>query len=694
MAAPVEVGLSVDADGAVSGTKKAQGAMEDLDDVLDDVAASGEATSQTFDDVQESALSASKGMEGLESEAEGGARSMDQLRGSAEQGARSMDELGAESMDAAADVDRSMKGMASSSEVAESSLRDLSQAQTRARGTTGSLGSSASSTAAQLSVDLTQSAQDAAFGIENLAASAPFLTEQFTRLQSQTGGTTGALSALFSALKGPTGVIAAFTLLLTFKDQIIGFFTDAGDSAEEAAGKVDRLKSAAEELITVDLGLETRDIESLDEARRLVEEMDAEIAEIESLQALSEDLPDLSDELNAGVALEQIGSVRTLLADTELTIEDLKAAAEGRNEPLKAMVELVQDELDGRGKALDNLRTQRDTLEASITEAETLRSVYDRLPDDLKEGNEELQEFDRRTVEAAKALKRISLPAGSPLEGPIGPEGGPSVPGISTEDFRLQTIEEVEGTIKGLEQSLQTMDLSSKVEEQTRRVVDSLKRMKEEMMLARGEAIDLGPAIERGLADSIATAAQAIGEGESVAKAVLNTLASLAQRVGQMMIAFGTASLGLRSLITNPFAAIGAGAALVALGAAAKNAISSEVDAATSGAPTPSRRDGNLEGGGRMTGTLNVPGRRTGGAVEEGQLYQTHGLGDREYFMPATDGAIVTEGAMKAATESASSRRRVDVRTDNRMSIDVNEPDLFELRTRLNEVENEISQLT
>jgi hypothetical protein len=83
-------------------------------------------------------------------------------------------------------------------------------------------------------VDLTQSAQDAAFGIENLAASAPFLAEQFGRVRRQTGSFTGALGDIGSALMGPTGVIAGFTLLLTYKDSIISFFSNIEENTEDA----------------------------------------------------------------------------------------------------------------------------------------------------------------------------------------------------------------------------------------------------------------------------------------------------------------------------------------------------------------------------------------------------------------------------------------------------------------------------
>jgi len=149
-------------------------------------------------------------------------------------------------LEAADGAQRLSQSIVRGAERAEGSLKSLAAQQTRVRGTTFSLGSSASSAASQLSVDLTQSAQDAAFGLENLAASAPFLQEQFGRVKRQAGSFTGALADIGSALMGPTGVIAAFTLLLTFKDEIISFFGDITDKLTESSTKFEEFQDTIE----------------------------------------------------------------------------------------------------------------------------------------------------------------------------------------------------------------------------------------------------------------------------------------------------------------------------------------------------------------------------------------------------------------------------------------------------------------
>lgn len=96
-----------------------------------------------------------------------------------------------------------------------------------------------------------------------------------------------------------------------------------------------------------------------------------------------------------------------------------------------------------------------------------------------------------------------------------------------------------------------------------------------------------------GLADSIGTAF-ATGDWDNMGNELLAAIGGLAQQFGATLISMGTAALALRILIKNPFTAIAAGIALVALGAAATAAASKQVSAATGG--------GSGGGGGGSTG--------------------------------------------------------------------------------------------
>lgn len=85
-------------------------------------------------------------------------------------------------------------------------------------------------------------------------------------------------------------------------------------------------------------------------------------------------------------------------------------------------------------------------------------------------------------------------------------------------------------------------------------------------------ALDIGPLISQSMADMVGSFAESIGSmaaGASgindVGAIILSGVAAIAGSLGKAMIAFGFASEALRELIKNPYTAIAAGIALVAL---------------------------------------------------------------------------------------------------------------------------------
>ncbi|WP_312364047.1 hypothetical protein [Sphingobacterium sp.] len=97
--------------------------------------------------------------------------------------------------------------------------------------------------------------------------------------------------------------------------------------------------------------------------------------------------------------------------------------------------------------------------------------------------------------------------------------------------------------------------------------------------------------MKQGLVDIISNSMEALGEAiatggnilGAIGKSLLSTLGSLAQQIGKQMIAFGVAGIALQNLIKNPYLAIAAGAALVALGAIASASVNKSVSSVTGG---------------------------------------------------------------------------------------------------------------
>lgn len=529
----------------------------------------------------------------------------------------------------------------------------------------------ASSNASQVIFSTGDAIQDAQFGLRGAANNIAFVAESFAELQRQSGGTRTAFQGLFAALKGPAGLILGLQALLALGPQIVDFFDSFIGGAEDAEKASERLNDALDDVFD----FQDADLEEIDAAIEKTEQRLNELRLGPGALAAEQVFP--------ANPVEQIQTAIETLDELDSQDVSILPGSENIQEIVRS-VEAVENPAENARRAL--VAVLRDFRERS---PQTLDEI-----DNLEAGLERLQKKRKQVateVEARNALSRAGVTLLQEEEKQI----NKNAKAIENRVGALQTLNEV--TAANPSFSFEGLDefLKGNAEKQARRMQEELKALRAQMGKTEQQALDLGPALEQGLADSIASTAQAVGQGKSVAKALLNTLASLAQQVGKMMIQFGTAALGLRNLISNPALAIAAGASLVALGAAAKQAIGSEIDSATGGggAPGGPGSERTAEGGGEIGAEVDAPGRRRGGPVRAGQLYQTHGLGQREFFRPATDGQIVTAGGMRAAAgESGGGAQRVE--TDHQVSVEVNDPNLFDLRQQLNELDSDVSELT
>lgn len=110
------------------------------------------------------------------------------------------------------------------------------------------------------------------------------------------------------------------------------------------------------------------------------------------------------------------------------------------------------------------------------------------------------------------------------------------------------------------------------------RYAESLKEINE-MTLELGGIITNGIT---GLASSIGEAF-ASGNFENIGSGLISAMGEMISQFGEMLVASGMAALALKLLIKNPLTAIAAGAALIALGAAATAAAQKTVDKTTGG---------------------------------------------------------------------------------------------------------------
>jgi hypothetical protein len=354
-------------------------------------------------------------------------------------------------------VEKEMRETATASERAEQGIREAGGSVDRFSGQAETMRSSASAAASNLGFELTQAAQDVKFGMAGLANQIPLITEQFTQLQAKTGGTRGALSALFSALKGPAGIIGAFTLLLTFKDEIIGFFADTEEAAEGA-------KDAAED---VDSVLRNRLSQLADE--RDLEEVNQIISRIQSrIEELQETDASVDEKITIGFQTEEGEFVPSEeIAPGEIPEGAQQVTAQQR-------IEQLQTELK-------NVRSERQQIRKEVGRANALRRTGVELSEDeadaAEDQSEELQEILKDLELSVEVQRRL---------GEVLPEAG--------------DLEVVEGRIEAVRDALQDIaeeqdiDINSEEVQRLRRRLNALLVKKQQLEAPPDEtAVDPGP---------------------------------------------------------------------------------------------------------------------------------------------------------------------------------------------------------
>ncbi len=460
-------------------------------------------------------------------------------------------------------VSREMRLASSSAEEAEQALRGTASAQERVSSASTTMSSGVSTSANALGFELVQASQDAQFGLLGVANQVPLISEQFQRLQTQTGSTRGALGALVSALKGPAGVIGAVTLLLSFGPQLVDFFEswiDGVDSAEEASKQ---LGEATSQLINIDLGLETQEIQNLERAREFLDGIQQEIDAVEGLQFLREEFA----RADSGAILSQlrrlrelrqqgevesldqvgrIGEVQRQLEATGLTLEQLQNADQGA-------LSLIRERLGAREGELDVLRQQEKRLRKQIDDAETLKQVFESLPATIQETSSNLQSID------APELPDVLDATGSGEEPSVQIESVEPPPESETEDaadqLAIQYAQAIRANRAGFDKAGRNIgnQLLSSAKRAFLRGQISEEEFEQWKKAAESAGAETGKAVQDGANQQLRRSIQLAGQlGETLVKAFQKGEVEANQLLGQVLQIVGSAVA-----ISNPAAGAG-----------------------------------------------------------------------------------------------------------------------------------------
>lgn len=460
------------------------------------------------------------------------------------------------------------------------------------------------------SIAFSRTIQDMPFGLMGVSNNITNLTEQFGYLKKQTGSASGALKAMLRDLKGFGGITLAISLvtsaMLVFGDTLFKTKSEAEKLKEEqdkltesldnyvnsldAAKKaeLDGGKSATRQLVNLQLLKAQLDDTSLSEKKR-----------VEALDELKKLYPSYFKNISKDAALSKsLGENYNRLTKTI----DNKAKADASanvlaQETNKQLVLQSQLEVKKRENAKKQLAVEatRTALLASSTKKETASAfaadAYAKAKEESNQGLKEEKEIIDRIAKSQENVlllsKQIKENGGVvPLSFDIEESAvkGTNKKAVSLFDLTGVSPENVEEDIEVLKttmyDSLATInegllgigiDWSAVYKE--REQIEAQEKLKANLMMLNESLSNI---VNNGIANTLSGIGQAIGSAlstganvaDALGSALLGALGGVLTQLGEMAIAIGVGLIAIKLAFEslNPFAAIAAGIALVALG--------------------------------------------------------------------------------------------------------------------------------
>ena len=318
------------------------------------------------------------------------------------------------------------------------------------------------------------------------------------------------------------------------------------------------------------------------------------------------------------------------VAELMLVASDKSKTTQVRQEAVAAAIALQKkvsgEQIAMQQKLADNIKAQNDLASSSVEDMDRQRNAYAAIKDTSRELNQRLREMTslqneiansaaataqkwrdgvNKAVEAGmteiakfnaemdKALEMRDKMAMDNIAAPLKSMSASLTGRADNGNGLMGGINLDESALKGLQQLTQ-FDTSavdgllskidpSKLSENFKGYYNFL----DEMIKATDDANKaLNDAIVGGISDSFQYLANCVAgldeiSGAGMMGALLTPLAEAAIKMGEIMVSAGLASEAFKSMLTNPYTAIAAGAALIAVGAAAKAGLQAAINSAT-----------------------------------------------------------------------------------------------------------------
>lgn len=318
------------------------------------------------------------------------------------------------------------------------------------------------------------------------------------------------------------------------------------------------------------------------------------------------------------------------VADLMLVASDTSKSTKERQDAVTKAIALQKsttaEQVEMQKKVADNIKAQNDLASSSVEDMDRQRNAYAAVNDLQRECNQKLRrmvslqnsiqqgvaataqkwrdgvnkaveagmaEIAKFNAEMDKALEMRDKMAMDNIAAPLrsmsasltgrADNGKGLMGGINLDDSALKGLRQLTQFDTSAVDGLLSKIDPSKLSESFKGYYNFL----DEMIKATDDANKaLNDAIVGGISDSFQYLANCVAgldeiSGAGMMNALLSPLAEAAIKMGEIMVSAGLASEAFKSMLTNPYTAIAAGAALIAVGAAAKAGLQAAINSAT-----------------------------------------------------------------------------------------------------------------
>lgn len=482
-------------------------------------------------------------------------------------------------------------------------------------------------------------AQDAPFGIMGIGNNITATAESFGYLVKETGSAGSALKAVASSIMGTGGILLAVSLVTTGLTIMAQKGLTIGDVFNKLSGTFDQARKDMQDL----------NAEVAKTAQAQISSVGAYVAAAKNINLSMEDrfiaVKKLQDEYPAyfgNLSKEQIlnGNVAKTVRDvTAALIAKAKAAAlTDRIVKLAEEEEKIQSQINNSISAQFKLYrlTKKETFDAAIILNKQLRGQID-LVAELTAGRANDLSKAEKTALAAYRYSQTLQDLGQDLRTNISEQDRltNSINKQTAAQIKLDFVKEkaakktydtpqvsgIDVAIKatGLEGLVSLEGMLTKVAKNVEGyegvISTSLKRIptyfdtsgQESLLRLQEFNKKMNDIIQGGIVNTLAGLSEAIGEAfasggnvvAAVGKSLLSTLGGVLVELGKMAITTGVGILAIQTALKslNPYVAIAAGAALIALGGAVKGSIKGLGNSASGGGNSGAGSAGNFNTG-------------------------------------------------------------------------------------------------